>query len=166
MKNRLNLSRSALLSLAVCLAWSVGCKDEVEEPEVEETVGVEVTEDVVEVEEVEVVEEPCTFATVYFAFDSSALDSAARTSIQEAAECYRGQDPNVGLLLVGATDPRGTEEYNLALGERRAASVRNYLVSLGMSQGKISVQSVGEERATGNDEASWALDRNVTGSED
>ena len=71
----------------------------------------------------------------------------------------------MGLLLTGAADPRGTEEYNIALGERRGQSVRSYLVSLGMNSGRISVTSVGEEMATGSDEAGWARDRNVTGSE-
>ena len=117
MKNHLNHTLAALLSLALLPAVG-GCKDEeVEEPEVEETTGVEVTEtEEIEVEE-EIVEEPCSFAMVYFAFNSSELDSSARAAIQEAVQCYRGQNPNVQLLLTGATDPRGTEEYNLALGE-------------------------------------------------
>ncbi len=80
-------------------------------------------------------------------------------------ECYRGQGSGVSLLLSGAADPRGTEEYNIALGERRAQAVRSYLVSLGLDGNSVSTTSVGEEMASGTDEAGWARDRNVTGSE-
>jgi peptidoglycan-associated lipoprotein len=62
--------------------------------------------------------------------------------------------------LTGMTDPRGTEEYNLALGERRAQSAQQYLKSLG-TDGSLSVSSMGEEMASGSDEAGWARDRRV-----
>ncbi len=65
-------------------------------------------------------------------------------------------------MLTGACDPRGTEEYNIALGERRASAVREYMRSLGLNSSRVSITSVGEEMATGTDEASWAQDRNVT----
>ena len=103
---------------------------------------------------------------MYFEFDSAELDGSSRTALQEAVECYRGQQgSSVSLLLTGAADPRGTEEYNIALGERRAQSVRSYLTSLGLDGSRISTTSVGEEMATGTDEAGWARDRNVGGSE-
>ena len=66
--------------------------------------------------------------------------------------------------LTGACDPRGTEEYNIALGERRASAVRDYMRALGLNSSRVSITSVGEEMATGTDEASWALDRNVAAS--
>ena len=163
MKRQLNPSLTALLCLALLGILVTGCKKD-EEPVVEDTTGSEVPEPEPEVE-VQPVEEPCAFETVYFAFNSSDLDGSSRASIQTAAECYRNQSPGVGILLTGATDPRGTEEYNLALGERRGQSVKSYLVSLGMDGGQISVTSVGEEMATGTDEAGWARDRHVTGSE-
>jgi len=163
MKGQLISSLTAVVLLTLLAVGVVGCKDD-PEPVVEETTGEEEPEPE-PVVEVEPVEEPCAFETVYFEFDSSELDSSSRTAIQEAVECYRRQNPDVRLLLTGAADPRGTEEYNLALGERRGQSVRSYLVSLGMNPGQISVTSVGEEMATGTDEASWALDRNVSGSE-
>ncbi len=153
----------AVLCLTLFAVLVVGCKKDTEEPEVEDTTGSEMPEPEPQVE-VEPMEEPCGFETVYFEFDSADLDSSSRASIQAAVECYRGQNANVSLLLTGAADPRGTEEYNIALGERRGQAVRRYLVSLGMDSGRISVTSVGEEMATGTDEAGWARDRNVSAS--
>ncbi|HSN81016.1 MAG TPA: OmpA family protein [Polyangiales bacterium] len=164
MKRHVNSSLTVLVCLTFFGAMLIGCKKDAEEPEPEETTGAEIPEPEPEVE-VEPMEEPCAFETVYFAFDSSELDSSARSAIQSAVECYRNQNPNVRLLLTGACDPRGTEEYNIALGERRAQSVRSYMKSLGMDPGQISITSVGEEMATGTDEASWALDRNVSATE-
>src|SRR5262249_49478616 len=66
----------------------------------------------------------CSLATVYFDFDSSELDSTARQAVEGAVECYRKKNASVRLHLTGAADPQGTEEYNLALGERRAQAVQ------------------------------------------
>lgn len=165
MKRQLNPSLTALLCLTLFAVLVVGCKKDAEEPEVEDTTGSENFEPEPEFS-VEPTEAPCAFETVYFEFDSAQLDGSSRTSIQEAVECYRGENPDVGLLLTGAADPRGTEEYNIALGERRGQAVRSYVVSLGIDRGQISVTSVGEEMATGSDEAGWARDRNVSASED
>lgn len=166
MKRQRNSSLTALLCLTLFAAFVAGCKKDTEEVVVEETVGVEIPEpepmpEVV----VEPMEEPCAFETVYFEFDSSELDRSSRVAIQEAVECYRRQNPDIRLLLTGAADPRGTEEYNIALGERRAQSVRGYLISLGMSGNQLAATSVGEEMATGTNEAGWARDRNVSASE-
>jgi peptidoglycan-associated lipoprotein len=164
MKRHLHPSLIAVLCFTLFAVMLTGCKKETEEPEPEPTVGQEEPEPEPE-PYVEPVEAPCEIETVYFAFDSSELDSSARASLQEAVECYRSrQDPGLSLLLTGACDPRGTEEYNIALGERRAAAVRSYLTSLGMDGSRIDITSVGEEMATGTDEAGWARDRNVTGS--
>jgi peptidoglycan-associated lipoprotein len=164
MKRHLHSSLTALVCLTLSAVMLTGCKKDAEEPEPEETTGSEIPEPEPE-PEVEPVAEPCVLETVYFAFDSSELDSSARAAIETAVECYRNQNPDVRLLLTGACDPRGTEEYNIALGERRAQSVRGYMSSLGIDSSQISVTSVGEEMATGTDEAGWARDRNVTGSE-
>jgi len=163
MKRQLNSPLTAVLCLTLFAVLVVGCKKDAEEPEVEDTTGSEMPEPEPEVE-IEPMEEPCAFETVYFEFDSAELDSASRTSIQEAVECYRRQNPDVTLLLTGAADPRGTEEYNIALGERRGRAVRGYLTSLGLDGSQISVTSVGEEMASGTDEAGWARDRNVSAS--
>lgn len=163
MKRQLNPSLTALLCVTLLAVVLVGCKDD-PEPVVEDTTGSEIPEPEPEVE-VMPMEEPCVVETVYFEFNSSDLDSSSRAALQEAVECFRGQpDPDMSLLLTGAADPRGTEEYNIALGERRGQSVRSYLISLGLDGNVISVTSVGEEMATGTDEAGWARDRNVSAS--
>jgi peptidoglycan-associated lipoprotein len=164
MKRHLNSPLTVLVCLALFLTISVGCKKDAEEPEPEDTTGSEIPEPEPEVE-VQPVEQPCVVETVYFAFDSSELDSSSRAALQEAVECFRGQGSGVSVLLTGAADPRGTEEYNIALGERRAQAVRSYLTSLGLDGNSISTTSMGEEMATGTDEAGWARDRNVSGSE-
>ncbi len=167
MKRHLHSSLTMLVcfTLFATMAMMTGCKKDAEEPEPEPTVGEEAPPEPEPVA-VEPEPEPCVVETVYFAFDSAELDSSARAALQEAAECYRdAADPGLSLLLTGACDPRGTEEYNIALGERRAQSVRSYLISLGLDGSRISTTSVGEEMATGTDEAGWARDRNVTGSE-
>ena len=102
---------------------------------------------------------PCQIEPVYFAFDSSDLDSAAREKLSANASCLRERGAN-GVHLTGLTDPRGTEEYNLALGDRRAQSTAKYLKSLGV-EGGVTHSSVGEEMARGTDEAGWATDRRV-----
>lgn len=102
----------------------------------------------------------CTFEPVYFAFDDASLDERARLTLQRTAECLRREN-NTRYVLIGRADPRGTTEYNLALGERRARAVQRYLMSLGIDESRLAVSSEGSEGATGTDEASWALDRRV-----
>ncbi len=99
----------------------------------------------------------CNVSAVYFAFDSSDLDSRARSTLEQNARCINERDARA--RVVGMTDPRGTEEYNLALGDRRARSVTSYMSNLGVDQGRVNVRSVGEEQARGNDERTWAEDR-------
>lgn len=105
-------------------------------------------------------QQACTIEPVYFNFDSSDLETSARNQIQSDVECMHQKNIS-SVHLTGYTDPRGTEEYNLALGDRRARSVKDYMKSLGFSANDVSVSSVGEEYATGTDEASWAKDRKV-----
>ena len=64
-----------------------------------------------------------------------------------------------GVRVVGLTDPRGTEEYNLALGERRARASGDFSRALGVPAQEVEIASVGEELARGQDEAGWAADR-------
>lgn len=111
-------------------------------------------------EPVDTGEASCSLTPVYFAYDSSELDSSARATMQSNAQCI--QQRNIASVsLVGHTDPRGTEEYNLALGERRARAVQSYLQNLGIDASRIHASSMGEEMASGTDEASWARDRRV-----
>ena len=103
---------------------------------------------------------PCSLDPVYFSFDSSTLESSARDAISQNAQCMR--ERGIGSVrITGYTDPRGTEEYNLALGDRRARSVEQYMSSLGVERGGLSTASMGEEMARGADESGWARDRRV-----
>ena len=161
---KMHLNR--FLTISICASLSAvamaGCKKEAEEPEPEVTTGFEAPPP--KPEPVQIEEARCELQTVYFAFDSAELDSTALATIQEAVECFREQGLEGGLMLTGACDPRGTEEYNIALGERRASAVRDYMRSLGLNSSRVSINSVGEEMATGTDEASWARDRKATAS--
>jgi peptidoglycan-associated lipoprotein len=105
-------------------------------------------------------EGPCQLNAVYFGFDSSNLESSAREAIAKNADCMRQRGMS-GVRVTGYTDPRGTEEYNLALGDRRSRSVQQYMTSLGVDSRALSTSSVGEEMARGEDESGWAQDRRV-----
>jgi peptidoglycan-associated lipoprotein len=102
----------------------------------------------------------CSFATVQFGFDDALLDEASRRGLQQTAECLE-RERTTRYVLVGRADPRGTTEYNLALGQRRAEAVKNYLVALGIDATRLGVTSEGSEGATGTDESGWARDRRV-----
>ena len=71
--------------------------------------------------------------------------------------------PQIAVLVAGNCDPRGTEEYNIALGERRANSARDYLVAHGVASSRVTTISYGKDRPTalGDDEQSWAQNRNA-----
>lgn len=103
----------------------------------------------------------CELSPIYFGFDQDALDSSARNGIQQNVQCMRERSMS-GVHVTGHTDPRGTEEYNLALGDRRARSVLEYMRSLGVGTESLGSSSMGEEMASGSDEGSWARDRKVT----
>jgi peptidoglycan-associated lipoprotein len=100
----------------------------------------------------------CDLTPVYFDYDSSTLSDSARDQLSRNASCVRERGVR-SIQLTGMTDPRGTEEYNLALGERRAQAAQQYLKSLGAES--VAVSSMGEEVASGTDEASWSRDRRV-----
>jgi peptidoglycan-associated lipoprotein len=101
-------------------------------------------------------------ATVfYFEFDSAVLLPAARAALIAHAEFLRGNSHDV--RLEGHADERGTREYNMALGERRANAVRDFLVLQGVNSSRIETVSYGEERPVdlGSNETSWAKNRRV-----
>jgi peptidoglycan-associated lipoprotein len=99
---------------------------------------------------------------VYFEFDSSAVDDHSRKVI-EAHSQFLLNNPDVNVVLEGHADERGTREYNLALGERRANAVAEIMEAYGVSPGRIQTISYGEERpaALGHDESAWRLNRRV-----
>jgi len=100
--------------------------------------------------------------TVYFEYDRSVVLEQDR-SILEAHAQYLSQNPGAAVTLEGHSDERGTREYNLALGERRANSVRQFMSLLGASGQQLRTVSFGEERpaARGNNEEAWAQNRRV-----
>ncbi|OHV12352.1 peptidoglycan-associated lipoprotein Pal [Kushneria phosphatilytica] len=100
--------------------------------------------------------------TVYFDFDSSNIRSEYESVLNRNAS-YLQSHPDTNVVLEGHTDPRGTREYNMALGERRANSVKQYLTIQGVSASQIEVVSYGEERPAmqGNSEQAYAKDRRV-----
>jgi peptidoglycan-associated lipoprotein len=99
---------------------------------------------------------------VYFAFDSSAVDGENR-AIVEAHAAYLAANKNVKVVLEGHADERGTREYNLALGERRAQAVERMVKVLGLTADRIKTVSYGEEKpvAMDHNDAAWALNRRV-----
>lgn len=100
--------------------------------------------------------------TIYFAFDQTDIDSAGQTVVDNYGR-YLSSTPAAKVRLEGHADERGSAEYNIALGERRAISVARALKAVGATDSQISVVSYGEERpaAPGHDEAAWAKNRRV-----
>ncbi|MES1953333.1 peptidoglycan-associated lipoprotein Pal [Salinisphaera hydrothermalis] len=105
---------------------------------------------------------PLSTRTIYFSLDSSAIPSKYSNVIQAHAQ-YLANHRNVHLRLEGNTDERGTREYNVALGERRAESVKQALVLSGANASQITTISYGEERPAvlGHTEAAYAKNRRV-----
>ncbi|MCB2055815.1 MAG: peptidoglycan-associated lipoprotein Pal, partial [Geminicoccaceae bacterium] len=97
---------------------------------------------------------------VYFDLDSSTLNDEARTTLERQA-AWLLQYPEITVTIEGHADERGTGEYNIALGERRASAAKDYLVALGVQPSRMLVFSYGEERPVdpGHDEAAWAQNR-------
>ena len=97
---------------------------------------------------------------VFFNYDSSDLDSDAQELLQDQVAWLK-QYSDVSVIVEGHCDERGTREYNLALGEKRAQSVKNYLISLGIPSDRISTISYGKERpaVVGSNDGAWAQNR-------
>ncbi len=98
--------------------------------------------------------------TIYFDFDSTRLSSAAKDTLNNNAMWLKGVEA-VDIQIEGHADERGGQQYNLALGERRAKAVKTYLETLGVTSARISVISFGKEKpnAFGHDEESWSKNR-------
>jgi len=99
---------------------------------------------------------------VHFHFDRDDLDDISRQALQKNAE-YLLQHPNVKVQIEGHCDERGTNNYNLALGERRALSVKNFMMTLGVEENRMSLISYGEEKpyCQENNEHCWQQNRRV-----
>ena len=97
---------------------------------------------------------------VFFATNESVLTTASRDTLRKQAGWLR-KNPNINVVLEGHADERGTREYNLALGERRANAAKDYLITYGISADRISVISYGKERPvdSGSNPLSWSKNR-------
>lgn len=106
---------------------------------------------------------------VFFGFDQYNVNVEGRATLEGQAALLN-QNPSITVVIEGHADERGTREYNLALGERRANSAKNYLAALGVDPGRIRTVTYGEERpaVVGSNDAAWAQNRRavtvVTGS--
>lgn len=100
------------------------------------------------------------FRTIYFDFDQSELSSDARAGLQANAS-YLKSNPSVSVTIEGNCDERGSAEYNLALGKRRAEAAYKYLADLGIATSRMSTVSFGKERPAvdGHNELAWAKNR-------
>lgn len=97
---------------------------------------------------------------VFYAYDSAVLDIASRDQLDENVQ-WMMHNRNESIITEGHCDERGTNEYNIALGDRRAESARTYMVNAGVDPSRMQTVSYGEERPfdSGNDEAAWAKNR-------
>ena len=97
---------------------------------------------------------------VFFNYDSAELDTDAQELLQDQVAWLK-QYTDVSVIIEGHCDERGTREYNLALGEKRAQSVKNYIINLGISANRVSTISYGKERpaVVGSNDGAWAQNR-------
>ena len=145
------------LTFAVIMSFLVGCSSSsTQEEETTTTAAVVPEETVNEVEEQAPLE-----TIVYFDFDQATLKPETRALLLAHAD--RLKSSGAATRLEGHADERGSREYNIALGERRANAVRDFLVLQGVSASSLEVVSYGEERplATGSDESSYSQNRRV-----
>jgi peptidoglycan-associated lipoprotein len=103
----------------------------------------------------------CSWEPIHFDFNEAALNAEAQSRLKDLADCIK--KGNLTVRLEGHADERGTEEYNLQLSQRRAASVKKYLTDLGLGSGKLDTLGYGKNKPAvdGHDEAAWAANRRV-----
>jgi len=119
-----------------------------------------VTSDPLVATDIDQINKNSPFQPVFYGFDSAEVDAEAQKVLNANAEILR-KYPSWVITIEGHSDERGTAEYNLALGERRAAAARTYLVSLGIPADRLKTVSYGKEFPfdPGHDEAAWAKNR-------
>ena len=155
----------ALLLVIPGLMFSVSCQKKLVDASPEPMAKEVVEEEVVVVEEEEVVvayKAPGVVMQedIYFNFDKATLTPSAQDNLLRKAEWLR-ENSDVTVTIEGHCDARGTNEYNLALGDRRAESAKAFLVDLGIAASRVTTISYGEERSvcTQQDEECWAKNR-------
>ncbi len=141
------------LTFAVVMSFLVGCSGASKKPVTETSTGTTTTAPVV-------TEAPLA-SVVYFEFDQYSLTAESRAVLLAHADKLKGA--SVAVRLEGHADERGSREYNMALGEKRANAVRDFLVTQGVSGSSLEVVSFGEEQpaALGHDDSAWSLNRRV-----
>ncbi len=152
-------SRHTLAVMALALGLTTfGCTDD--EAKVEEPVQPAAPAEPAPAPEAPPAAQAYAPETVYFGFDDYTLNSDAQGRLQGLADHLK-KTQNAVVQVEGHCDERGSIEYNLALGERRAQSVKTYLVQLGVDGARLSTISYGEEKpvAEGHDEAAWQKNR-------
>lgn len=157
-------TRITLAAIVLFFGMTVSCTDDQKQPE--ETVEPAATETPATPPPEE--EAPAAAAvdvneatqTVYFAFDDYTLDMSSQDSLSKLAE-YMKANPSVVIQIEGHCDERGSIEYNLALGQRRAQSVKNYLAQLDIEDSRLTTISYGEEKPAveGSNEEAWSKNR-------
>lgn len=162
MKNKLNTLSLATLAIALSLA---GCSSTPVD-ENESTTSIDNTEVSTAVFTAPVEQKPLALESLaetvfYFDFDKAILRPESRAALMQHAESLQNSPRNV--RLEGHADELGTREYNMALGERRAKAIKEFLTMQGVSAGLIEVISYGEERAAsfGSNNDAWAMNRRV-----
>ena len=155
-------SRLVLCFVTALLIGLVGCAS-TEEKKDDASTGSEFSDagatNVVEETDITEINEWIDVPPVYFDFDKSNIRPDAVDTLRTGATALKATGARI--VIAGNTDNRGSEEYNLALGERRAASVQRYLENLGVPSDQLTIVSYGELRpaAQGNTPAAWALNR-------
>ena len=159
MKTSFNKTGLATILFSMVLAGCSSAPVEETTPEIEDTSVQTGQVDTSAIEETEVASSADT--VFYFDFDKALLKPESRAALLEHAAALNSNPRSV--RLEGHADERGTREYNMALGERRANAVKEFLVLQGVSGGLIEVISYGEERAAsyGSNEGAWSLNRRV-----
>lgn len=150
-------SKFALVGLTAAALLFIGCTKKEMVTDTKAVTGVPVVKQVMDYHG----EKPAS-NSVYFAFDSSDLDYVTKAALDRHAAWLNDHAAKT-ITVEGNCDQRGSREYNLALGQRRADSVKDYLVSQGVDAGRIDTVSFGEERpaCTGTGEACWAQNRHA-----
>lgn len=148
-----------LAIVVLAFGLTIGCADD-EKPAEEVIQPVETEEPATPPEPFSTTSVDEATRTVYFAFDDYTLSAEAQASLNNTAD-YLRENPAAVMQIEGHCDERGSVEYNLALGQRRAQSVKNYLVELGIDPSRLPTISYGEEKPAvlGSDESAWSQNR-------
>jgi peptidoglycan-associated lipoprotein len=165
---RRSVLRMTTAAVATVALAALGCASSGGDSDMDDTSGTNsefieetVTEEVV-VEETVDIDTLASLQTIYFDFDSFNIRNDARPVLQSNANLIQ-QSPAGTVVVEGNCDERGSEEYNLALGEKRAEAVKSYLADLGVPSGRLYTVSFGESKPAvmGHDETAWRYNRRV-----